>query len=72
MVRTRSVRIGIITLASGLALLGSAAMASGSTAGGISILLGAIGLNALIVGPFLLLRPFADRLRRFLPPWLPW
>ena len=61
-----------ITLASGLAPLGLAAMASGSTVGGISILLGAIVLKALIVSPFLLLRPFADRMRRFLSPWLPW
>ena len=65
-------RVGIIVIVAGLALLALSALSAGAGADGISIAFGAIGLNALIVGPFFLLRPFADRLRRYLPPWLPW
>ncbi len=34
--------------------------------------LGGLGLNATIVGLFFVVRPLVGRLRRLLPPWLPW
>jgi len=34
--------------------------------------LGGLGLNAAIVGLFFVLRPLGRRVRRHLPPWLPW
>jgi hypothetical protein len=35
-------------------------------------LLGGLGLNALIIGPFFAARPLFRRIRDRLPPWLPW
>jgi hypothetical protein len=38
----------------------------------LAILVGGLGLNLAIVGPFLMVRDHVDELRRFLPRWLPW
>lgn len=65
-------RIGLVAIAAGLGAVGLAALAAGSGSRGLSILFGAIGINLVIVGSSFLIRPLAGRLRRFLPPWLPW
>jgi hypothetical protein len=39
---------------------------------GRSAPIGGVGLNALIIGLFFVVRPLGGRLRRLLPPWLPW
>jgi len=39
---------------------------------GLSAVLDGLGLNVSIVGVFFVLRPLVGRLRRRLPPWLPW
>jgi len=63
------VRGGAALTVIGLALV---ALALASADSGLSAVLGGLGLNAAIVGLFFVLRPFAGRLRRRLPPWLPW
>ncbi|MES2209315.1 MAG: hypothetical protein V4515_03920 [Chloroflexota bacterium] len=55
-----------------LAALAIAGLADGAGIRGLFILFGALGLNLMIVTSFFLVRPYATRLRRFLPPWLPW
>lgn len=65
-------RIGLVVIVAGLAAIGLAAIVAGLDSRGLAILLGAIGINLLIVGSWFLIRPLADRFRRFLPPWLPW
>ena len=53
----------------GLALVASDAMRSDTAAFAV---VGGLGLNAAIVGLFFVVRPLFRRLRRHLPPWLPW
>jgi hypothetical protein len=60
------------TFVAGLAALGLAALAGSAANGGPAILFAAIGINLLIVSPWFVARRHAARLRRFLPPWLPW
>lgn len=67
-----STRVGIVLTLAGVALVVLAALTAGEPVSGVTILSGALGINALIVGPFFLLRPHVERLRQFLPPWLPW
>lgn len=67
-----STRVGIVLTLAGVALVVVAGLTAGEPVSGVTILSGALGINALIVGPFFLLRPHVERLRRFLPPWLPW
>ena len=55
-----------------LAALAIAGLADGAGIRGLFVLFGALGLNLMIVSSFFMVRPFASRLRRFLPPWLPW
>ncbi len=38
----------------------------------VALAIGAVSLNALIVGPWFIARTRAAWLRRFLPRWLPW
>lgn len=71
-VRRRDTRIGIIAMAIGIGLLALVALTADGDLSSAAIVLGAVGLNALIVGPYFLLRANAERLRRLLPPWLPW
>lgn len=40
--------------------------------GPVAILVGALGLNGAIVGGWLSARRHTARLRRLIPPWLPW
>lgn len=49
-----------------------AAGAGGAGNEGLATVLGALGLNLVIVGSFFAARPYLPRLRRYLPPWLPW
>jgi hypothetical protein len=63
------VRGGAVLTVIGLALV---TIALASTDSRLSAVLGGLGLNPAIVGLFFVLRPFAGRLRRWLPPWLPW
>lgn len=60
------------TFVAGLAALGLAALAGPAANGGLAVLLGAIGVNLLIVSPWFVARRHSARLRRFIPPWLPW
>lgn len=55
-----------------LAALAIAGLADGAGNRGLFVLFGALGLNLMIVSSFFVVRPHAERLRRFLPPWLPW
>lgn len=48
------------------------ALTAPDVVGGTGPLIGGLALNALVAGPFLAGRRFAPRLRRFIPPWLPW
>ncbi len=59
-------------MAIGIGLLALVALTADGDLSSAAIVLGAVGLNALIVGPYFLLRANAERLRRLLPPWLPW
>ncbi len=70
--RRRDMRIGIVAMAIGIGLLALVALTADGDLSSLAIVGGAIGLNALIVGPYFLLRANAERLRRLLPPWLPW
>jgi len=61
---------GLAVTVGGLVALGLAV--ANLDAGPVAILVGALGLNASIVGGWLSARKHAGRLRRFIPPWLPW
>ncbi|MEW5990455.1 MAG: hypothetical protein AB1736_03800 [Chloroflexota bacterium] len=56
----------------GAAAVALAAVAYGAGNEALAIVLGALALNVLIVASFFAARPYLPRLRRFLPPWLPW
>lgn len=62
--------IGAAVTVGGLIALGVAL--ANLDAGTPAILFGALGLNAAIVGGWLVARRHAARWRRFIPPWLPW
>ena len=53
----------------GLAFVAIDAMKSDT---GAFAVMGGFGLNVAIVGLFFVVRPLFRRLRRHLPPWLPW
>ena len=56
----------------GASALAVAAIVGGAGSESLAIVLGALGLNALIVSSFFAARQYLARLRRYLPPWLPW
>lgn len=62
-------RGGAALILIGLALIAIAVARSDAALFGA---LGGLGLNAAIVGLFFVLKPLVGRLRRYLPPWLPW
>jgi hypothetical protein len=64
--------VALRSFAGALAALAIAGLADGAGIRGLFVLFGALGLNLMIVSSFFMVRPFASRLRRFLPPWLPW
>lgn len=47
-------------------------MAAPNAFGALAPLVGGLALNVTIVGPILLVRRLVPRLRKRLPPWLPW
>lgn len=62
-------RIGAALTLIGLALV-AITVARSDTA--LFVVLGGSGLNVSIVGAFFVFRPLVGKLRRHLPPWLPW
>ena len=67
----RQVVLGIVLTIVGLAGV-TLVLTAPDVVGGTGPLIGGLALNALVAGPFLAGRRFASRLRRFIPPWLPW
>lgn len=70
--RGRRRRILAVGLVAGGALAIALTFAAPAIVGAAGPLIGGLGLNALIVGVFVAVREPAARLRRRLPPWLPW
>jgi len=62
--------LGPTVLVAGVFALGLALV--NVDAGPVAIIVGALGLNGAIVGGWLVARRHEERLRRFIPPWLPW